>query len=81
MVLIPLPLRATNASAAAMSSRIQNRSTSIPWLIAVATPVEPTSPSCTSPEAMARITSPPPPNWRQLILNPVAFSSSPVCWT
>ena len=29
---------------------------------------EPTSPICTSPEAIARITSPPPPNCRQLIL-------------
>ncbi len=28
----------------------------------------PASPSCTSPEAIARITSPPPPNCRQLIL-------------
>ena len=30
--------------------------------------LDPTSPICTSPEAMARITSPPPPNLRQLIL-------------
>jgi hypothetical protein len=30
--------------------------------------LEPASPICTSPEAMARITSPPPPNCRQLIL-------------
>ena len=63
-----LPLRTTSASAAAMSSRIQKSSTSIPWLIAVAMPVDPTSPSWTSPDAIARITSPPPPNWRQLIL-------------
>ena len=67
-MLTPLPLRATSASADAMSSRIQKSSTSMPWLIAVATPVEPTSPIATSPDAIARITSPPPPNCRQLIL-------------
>ena len=38
------------------------------WLIAVATPVEPSSPSCTSPEAIARTTSPPPGIWRKSIL-------------
>jgi hypothetical protein len=63
-----VPLRATSASAAAMSSRIQKSSTSRPWLIAVAMGAEPASPMATSPEAIARITSPPPPNMRQLIL-------------
>src|SRR4030095_16255435 len=65
IVLMPLPLRATSASAPAISSRIQNRSTSMPWLIAVAIPVDPTSPSCTSPDAIARVTSPPPPPLRR----------------
>ena len=67
-LLTPLPLRATSASAAAMSSRIQKSSTSSPWLTAVAIGADPASPSWTSPDAIARITSPPPPNWRQLIL-------------
>jgi ABC-type taurine transport system substrate-binding protein len=42
------------------------------WILediaAAVMPAEPTSPILTSPEAIARITSPPPPNMRQLIL-------------
>ena len=37
-------------------------------LAAAASGLEPTSPICTSPDAMALMTSPPPPNMRQLIL-------------
>ena len=67
-LVMPLPSRATSASAAPMSSSIQNISMSRPWLIAVAIGALPASPSCTSPDAIARMTSPPPPNCRQLIL-------------
>ena len=67
-LLMPLPLRTISASASAMSSRIQNSLMSWPWLAAATIGLEPASPSCTSPLAMALITSPPPPNMRQLIL-------------
>ena len=66
--LMPEPLRETNWSDAAISSRMYTKRRSWPWLVAVASGLEPTSPICTSPELMALITSPPPPNMRQLIL-------------
>ena len=65
---VPLPLRTISASASAMSSRIQKSLMSWPWLAAATMGLEPASPSCTSPLAMALMTSPPPPNMRQLIL-------------
>ena len=68
MLAILVPSRATSASALAMSAEIQNSWMSWPWLAAAVSGLEPTSPICTSPEAMARITSPPPANMRQLIL-------------
>jgi hypothetical protein len=61
---ILLPLRATIASAALISSRIQNSSTSSPCDSADAIGEVPASPMAIWPEAMARITSPPPPNCR-----------------
>ncbi|MCY1290853.1 hypothetical protein D9M70_400160 [compost metagenome] len=64
MLAILLPLRATMASAALMSSRIQNSSTSSPCDSAEAIGDVPASPMAIWPDAMARITSPPPPNWR-----------------
>ena len=67
-LLMPLPLRTISASASAMSSRIQNSLMSWPWLAAAVIGLEPASPICTSPEAIALMTSPPPPNMRQLIL-------------
>jgi hypothetical protein len=68
MLLMFEPLRATSASASAMSAEIQNSLMSWPWLAAAVNGLEPVSPIWTSPEAMARITSPPPENMRQLIL-------------
>ena len=68
IALMPLPLRAISASAAAMSSRIQKSWMSWPWLAAAVIGELPASPMCTSPEAIALMTSPPPPNMRQLIL-------------
>ena len=40
----------------------------MPWLAAAVAGLEPTSPIGTSPDAMALMTSPPPPNIFQLIL-------------
>ena len=62
MLLMPDALRAMSASALAMSAEIQNSLMSCPWLAAAVSGLEPASPICTSPEAIARITSPPPPN-------------------
>jgi hypothetical protein len=67
-VLMPEPFFATSASAEPMSSRIQKSSSGSPRDTAAATPAEPTSPICTAPEAIALMTSPPPPNCFQLTL-------------
>mgnify|MGYP006992520129 CR=1 FL=1 len=66
--LMPEPFLATSASAAPMSSRIQKSSSGSPRETAAAMPAEPISPICTAPDAIALITSPPPPNCFQLTL-------------
>ena len=65
---MPEPLRTTSASASLMSSRIQNSCRSTPRLTAAASGLEPMTPICTSPEAIAVATLAPESNWRQLTL-------------
>ena len=73
-----------------MSSRIHTSCRSTPRLTAAASGLEPMTPSCTSPEAIAVATLAPESNWRHRILYPVAFSIEPfamaatigpaICW-
>src|ERR1700742_4085536 len=67
-LLTPDPLRATSASASLMLSRIQNSERSTPCESPAAIGLEPASPSCTEPDASARITSAPLPSLRYVTL-------------
>ncbi|MDR9037071.1 hypothetical protein FEP51_00429 [Burkholderia multivorans] len=59
MLVTPEPLRATSASASLMLSSTQNSEMSSPCDKPAAIGLEPASPSCTEPDASARITSAP----------------------
>jgi hypothetical protein len=65
---MPEPLRTTSASASLMSSRIQKSCRSTPRLTAAASGLDPITPICTSPDAIAVETLAPDSNWRQLTL-------------
>ena len=62
---IPEPSRATSCSDLPMLSRIQKSSRSTPRVAAAVMPVEPSTPTGTSPEASAVEMSPAELNWRQ----------------
>ena len=68
---MPLPFRATSASAAAISSTIQTSWMSSCWLTPVAMPAEPARAICTSPDAIAVITLAPESNCRYSMSQPV----------
>ncbi|MNN61761.1 hypothetical protein D3C81_1770130 [compost metagenome] len=71
---ILLPLRTTSASAALICAETMKATIGRPREVAAANGLEPRLPSCTSPEAMAVITSAPLLKRRQSSFSPMAFS-------